>query len=95
MAEEHILTPDPENVFEQTTSGESVTRKHLIVEGGSSREKEANSLSPHAGASSEAPASSGIPSAVTQHGLREAAAPETVETPMAGHILPTKQNLEP
>ena len=95
MAEEHILTSDPENSFEQTTSGESVTGKHLIADAGSPREKEANSQSPHAGASSEAPASSGIPSAVTQHGLREAAATETDETPMAGHIQPIKQNLEP
>jgi hypothetical protein len=55
------------NAFEQTTSGESVTGKHLYIDGGDGTdEKEVTTRSHSAGASSEAPASSGIPSAETQ-----------------------------
>ena len=55
------------NAFEQKTSGVSVTGKHLYVDGGDGAdEKEVTSLSHSAGASSEAPANSGIPSAETQ-----------------------------
>ena len=55
------------NAFEQTTSGESVTGKHLYADGGDGAdEKEATTLSHSAGASSEAPATSGIPSAEKQ-----------------------------
>ena len=55
------------NGFEQKTSGVSVTGKHLYVDGGDGAdEKEVTRLSHSAGASSEAPANSGIPSAETQ-----------------------------
>lgn len=55
------------NAFEQKTSGVSVTGKHLYVDGGDGAdEKEVTRLSHSTGASSEAPASSGIPSAETQ-----------------------------
>lgn len=64
--EEQVGLTDPE-AFEQTTSGTSVTGKHLYADGGDGAdEKEVTIRSHSAGASSEAPASSGIPSAETQ-----------------------------
>ena len=93
--EDHIGVTQPD-AFEQTTSGESVTGKHLLADGGDGKEKEANLRSHHAGASSEAPANSGIPSAEKQHGVKgEAFDKQTDHTPMPDHVLPRTQNLEP
>lgn len=93
--EEHIGLTQPD-AFEQTTDGESVTSKHIFADGGDGKEKEAVLHDHRAGASSDAPAGSGIPSAEKQHGVRgEAFDPQTEETPMADHVLPHKQNLEP
>jgi len=64
--EDHVALTQPEG-FEQITTGESVTTKHLFADGGDGKEKEATLRSHHAGASSEAPASSGIPSAKKQN----------------------------
>jgi len=64
--EDQVGLSDPE-AFEQTTSGPSVTGKHLYADGGDGAdEKEVTTRSHSAGASSEAPASSGIPSAEKQ-----------------------------
>jgi hypothetical protein len=94
MAEEHIGLTDPD-AFELTTSGETVTTRHLFADGGDGKEKEATVLSEFAGASSDAPASSGIPSAVKQHGVQNEMAADKDETPMGGRVQPLKQNLEP
>ncbi len=91
--EQHVGLTEPD-AFEQTTSGESVTTKHLYADGGHGQEKEATTRSAHAGASSEAPASSGIPSAKTQHGLSEVAAPQD-ETFAAGHTASLDQETKP
>jgi hypothetical protein len=64
--EEHIGLTQPD-AFEETTTGESVTGKRIFADGGHGLEKEANLRSHWAGASSEAPVGSGIPSAETQH----------------------------
>ncbi len=64
--EDQVGLTDPA-AFEQTTSGESVTGKHLYADGGDGTdEKEVTTRSHSAGASSDAPASSGIPSAEKQ-----------------------------
>ena len=99
MPEEQIATENPD-AFEITTSGESVTGKRLYADGGDGQEKEANVPDPVAGASSAAPASSGIPSAVKQQriaaGSEEAeAVAEQDETRMADHKIPVRQDLKP
>jgi len=94
MAEEHIGLTDPD-AFEITTGGETVTGKHLFADGGDGKEKEATTRSAHAGASSDAPASSGIPSAVKQHGLQNESVADNETTPMGGRIQPTRKNETP
>ncbi|BDI31442.1 hypothetical protein CCAX7_34930 [Capsulimonas corticalis] len=64
MTDQQIGTVDPENAFVQTTAGASVTGQSVVTDHGV--DKEVVSLHPVAGASSEAPASSGIPSARNQ-----------------------------
>ena len=76
----------------QDTSGE--TGKQLFSDGGHGQEKEATHRSHHAGASSDAPASSGIPSAMTQHGLRQATEDQQ-QTPMADLDTKVRQDVEP
>lgn len=90
--EEHIGLTQAD-AFEQTPSGESVTGKHLFADGGDGKEKEATVRSHQAGASSDAPASSGIPSAETQHGEAGKALSEE-KTPLAGHIQPATQSTQ-
>jgi hypothetical protein len=93
--EDHVGLTQPD-AFEQTTTGDSVTTRHVFADGGDGKEKEVNLRSHHAGASSDAPANSGIPSAEKQHGLKgEAFDRQTDETPMADHVLSRTQNLEP
>ncbi len=91
--EEHIGVTQPD-AFEDKTTGESVTGKHLLADGGDGKEKEATLRSHHAGASSEAPASSGIPSAEKQHGEKGEAFDEQTETAMAGHVQPATQSTQ-
>ena len=55
----------PAEAFDQKPSTLAVTHLHVIVDG--DQDEEVSVLSPWAGASSEASASSGIPSTVTQH----------------------------
>ena len=94
MAEEHIGLTDPD-AFEITTDAASVTGKHLFADGGDGKEKEATTRSAHAGASSDAPASSGIPSAVKQHGLQNESVADNETTPMGDRAQPVKQNTAP
>ena len=93
---EQIATTDPE-AFEITTSGASVTGKRLFADGGDGQEKEANVTDPVAGASSAAPAGSGIPSAMRQQaihaGLEEM--DEQDRTPMADRDIPVRQDVNP
>lgn len=91
--EEHVGATQAD-AFEQTTSGEAVTTKHLFADGGDGKEKEATLRSHHAGASSEAPAASGIPSAEKQHGLKGEAFDEQTETSMANRSQPATQSTE-
>jgi hypothetical protein len=79
--EEHIGLTQPD-AFEETTTGESVTGKRIFADGGHGLEKEANLRSHWAGASSEAPAGSGIPSAEKQRhvGVEREVVDETPET---------------
>ena len=89
------------DAFEIATGGGSVTGKHLYADGGDGQEKEVNVLDPVAGASSPAPASSGIPSAMTQQGIAEGvgtrreAVGEQTATPIAERAIPVQQNLKP
>ena len=91
--EEHIGLTQPD-AFEQVRPADTATEKRMFADGGDGKEKEVTLRSHHAGASSEAPASSGIPSAETQHSeLGEAFDPQT-ETPMAGHVQPATQSTQ-
>ncbi|MBV9850661.1 MAG: hypothetical protein JO250_13390 [Armatimonadetes bacterium] len=92
MPEEQIATQTADAV-PIATGGESVTGAHLHADGG--KEKETVTLSPHAGASSDAPASSGIPSAMTQHRARGEETDDTEETAMGDRSIPVRQNLKP
>jgi hypothetical protein len=92
-AEQQIGLTQPD-AFEQTTSGESATSKRLYADGGAGQEKEANTFSRHAGASSDAPASSGIPSAMRQHGIDESTEPQE-RTPMADRVQRVRQDTTP
>ena len=91
--EDHIgLTQS--DAFEDTTSGTVETGQRLFVDGGDGQEKEATVRSHHAGASSDAPASSGIPSAMRQHGNVGDAVDAQDETAMAGHTQPATQSTQ-
>jgi hypothetical protein len=85
MPEEQILTTDPEHAFTDSTDGESVTGQKIIIDG--SVDKEATQLSAWAGASSTAAPNSGVPSAQTQHGLKNLAGDETGGTYVADRFL--------
>lgn len=91
--EEHIGLTQPD-AFEETTLGNSVTGKHLFADGGHGQEKEATLRSHHAGASSEAPAESGIPSAEKQHGVVGEAFDKQTETAMADRSQPATQSTQ-
>jgi len=92
--EDHVGVTQPD-AFEQTTDGESVTTRHIFADGGDGKEKEAVLNDHQTGASSDAPAGSGIPSAMTQRGVQREAVTPKQETPMADHVLSRTQNLEP
>ncbi len=65
LTESEVGLMHPAEAFVQDAGDDPVTHVHVIVDG--DRDEEAVTLSPWAGASSEATASSGIPSALTQH----------------------------
>ena len=86
--------------FEITTDGASVTDRHLYSDGGEGQEKEVTFLNPMSGASSAAPASSGIPSALTQQSVHSGINQKEVtadqdETRMPDRTLPHHQDLKP
>ncbi len=91
--EEHIGLTQPD-AFEQPLPADTETTKHLFADGGDGKEKEVTLRSHHAGASSEAPASSGIPSAEKQHGDPGEAYDKQTQTPMAGHVQPATQSTQ-
>ncbi len=91
--EEHIGLTQPD-AFEQPVPADTVTTKLMFADGGDGKEKEATLHSHHAGASSTAPASSGIPSAEKQHGDPGEAYDKQTETPMAGHVQPATQSTQ-
>ena len=91
--EDHVGLTQPD-AFEVTTGDDSVTTRHIFADGGDGKEKEATLRSHHAGASSDAPASSGIPSAMTQSGVFEDT-PDQEVTPMGNRDIPTRQDTKP
>ena len=92
--EDHVALTHSDG-FAQATSGETVTGKVLLADGGDGKEKEATLRSHHAGASSDAPANSGIPSAEKQHGVNDEGYEPHQETQMGKRDIPIKQNVEP
>ena len=90
--EDHIALTDPEG-FEQPLAADAVTTKRVFADGGDGKEKEATLRSHFAGASSDAPANSGIPSAEKQHAVNS----DTYEGQTGAGVrdIPTKQNVEP
>jgi hypothetical protein len=92
MTQQAIGTVYPDLAIDQDVKN-SVNREHIIIDG--DREKEVVRLSPTAGASSEAPANSGIPSAVTQHRLRSEATTPQQETTTDGRLLPVVEDSKP
>ncbi len=91
--EEHIGLTQPD-AFEQVRPADTETEKRLFADGGDGKEKEATLRNHRAGASSEAPASSGIPSAEKQSGEKGEAFDKQTETPMAGHVQPATQSTQ-
>lgn len=91
--EDHVGVTQPD-AFAQTTTGGSETTKQLFADGGDGKEKEATQRSHHAGASSEAAASSGIPSAEKQHGVKGEAFDTQTETAMADRSQPATQSTQ-
>ena len=84
MTEERILTSDPEHTLIGNTDGESITGEVVIIDG--PIEKSAVRLSTWAGASSTASAASGVPSAQTQHGVKQYPNEESGSTAIADRI---------
>lgn len=91
--EDHVGVTQTD-AFAQATSGDTITGKVLFADGGDGKEKEATIRSHHAGASSEAPASSGIPSAEKQHGRKGEAFDHQTETSMADRSQPATQSTQ-
>ena len=92
--EDHVALSDPDG-FEQPMAADSVTTKHLYADGGDGKEKEATTRSHFAGASSDAPANSGIPSAEKQHAINSGTYEGQAMPQSGGRDIPTKQNVEP
>ena len=92
-AEVQIGVLHPVEAYEQEPSTPPVTRLRDIVDG--DRDEEVTVLSPWAGASSEAPASGGIPSAETQHHQWSERTKREGDTPAADHVVPMSQDLKP
>jgi hypothetical protein len=92
MTEQIILTEHEDAVI-QDSHGRVVTHQRVIIDG--DRDKEVVLLSPTAGASSEAPANSGIPSAVIQRHLRREAFADQRETPMSGRLQKVHEDGRP
>ena len=97
MPEEQIALETPDG-FEIKTGDETVTGARFFADGGAV--KEADLSDPVAGASSPAPAASGIPSAMRQQSihagknLRDEAS-HTEETSMPDRTIPMHQDTKP
>lgn len=90
MTEEHIAS-GTDGTIEQTKPDDSVTGKRTFADPRSDgKETEATKRSPTAGASSDAPPESGIPSAVKQQGKRTEATAHQDDTPMANHAIESR-----
>ena len=92
-AEAEVGVLHPAEAFEQKPSAPPVIHVHVIVDG--DRDEEVTVLSPGAGASSEAPASSGIPSAETQHHQWSERTKREGDPPAADHVVPMRRDLKP
>lgn len=84
---------DPEHAFEQKSGMDSVSHVLLVVDG--DRDEEAFTLSAWAGASSEASASSGVPSAVMQHHKAPVLVPRDSSTPAANRSIASRPKFTP
>lgn len=95
MTYHQIGVAHPDDAFEELTAGDIVTGHRIVVDGDS--DKEVTVRDSRAGASSVAPSSSGIPSAVTQNGDRmKTSGSKTTETsPMAGRVQPHEAHHTP
>jgi|GEM_PF-903794 len=92
-AEAQVGVLHPAEAYEQEPNAPPVTRLHDIVDG--DRDEEVTILSSWAGASSEDPASGGIPSAETQHHQWSEGSRQKGDTPAADHVVPMSQDLKP
>jgi hypothetical protein len=92
MSRLEIGTSNPAEAYEEVTSGACVTGQRVIIDG--DEDKEVVILDSRAGASSTAPANSGIPSAMAQHAVFGEMRP-LIETRMANHIQTCAQHLNP
>jgi hypothetical protein len=92
MTQMQIGTIYPDDAFEGITDGDVVTSHRVIVDG--YRDEEVVVHDPIYGACSVAPASSGIPSAITQLG-HPGSSEHTGQTAMAGRLQRQIQNLTP
>lgn len=93
MTQQTIGTADPEKAFIQSTSGESVTGQSIVTDQGV--DKEVVTLHPVAGASSEAPASSGIPSAQKQQSASHDSTTRQNSPRMSDHVRPINDDSTP
>ena len=91
--EEHIGLTQPD-AFEQVRPADTETEKRLFADGGDGKEKEAPLRNPRTGASSDPPATTGLPRAETQGGETGEAFDKQTETPMAGHVQPATQSTQ-
>jgi hypothetical protein len=94
MTDHQVGLVNAEDGFEELTDGDCVTAQHVFVDGDS--DKEVVILDPMSGASSNAPASSGIPSAVTQRGVRSGEMYKpSMHTPMGGRVQRHEEIINP
>jgi hypothetical protein len=94
MTYQQVGVTHPDESFEEVTSGAVVTGQRIVVDGDS--DKEVVILDPATGASSNAPANSGIPSAVTQQGARtDETGKPNINTPMGDRVQRHEESYAP
>lgn len=94
MTQLEVGLAHPEESFEEPLTGQVVTRQRLVIDGDA--DKEFVDLDPKSGASSSAPSSTGIPSAVTQNRERTGDTYKpSAHTPMSGRVQPHETNHTP
>lgn len=85
MSSQQIGVVLPDEAFEEIANGAVVTGQHIWVDG--DEDKEVVVLDPVVGASSDAAANSGVPSAVTQRGARTGECyKNSIHSPMGDRI---------